>query len=554
MAILNIRPRYPFLNHVLFFGILGLSFAREFEREICYNKTQTMLAANTSMAMDTSIFVTHHGQLMSNATDPWLTIPACNQICGSQMGFYSDTPSRLLTWLIPTILLITNMKFAPLGNERFLIVLHVFGDPIDSFYSLLSKMETWNRWSQSCRGRDYSFHGSNKYVAIIMPALEEVILPSHIDLQPDQASACSCIQPQLEDLYRESAINIVDSRTHGTAQTCFSIVLYVVGIASAFIDALGGSSGTSGGKLAPAMLLSWLLMVILVSNVVGQFNSSHNCLQIILRLKERILHLEHAGGCSKSQSPRPDWIQYLESPNWEEHLNSLPWSGGMYSFRLHNRLPEVGERHSWKLLAFTSILPALISAATAFSVLYSAPTYFSCRHFIVISAFVSWLLSPIITWSIANTHFLANDKTRFYLVLLKDTVIGVPILFLLIASSCGLFNNCYCWSGILTLGSRAAVVLNPAKQFARNDKFIYPATVAASLFLQLCVFLWVLWIGRAGLGMMRMRERERRAALIRNQPSTIEELQSLTPSIDAVTKVPGRIDVLEGWDGASCIV
>lgn len=558
MTIDLVRRRRLGVNKVLFFAMFSLAVAEEFDRTECYTTIQTMLESNTSFAMDASVFATNSlGQLMSNSSNPWLTISACNDRCGAQMGFYSDTPSRLITWLIPTILLVINMEFAPIGKERFLIVLHWFGDPIHSTYSLLCKIESWNRWSYICRGRDRSCregNDSNANIAVVISAVEEVVPPAHMVLYTGQAIVCSCVQRKLDKLYQEAAVSIIDSRTHGTAQTCFNIVLYIIGIVSAFIPALGGSLNPSGGKLAPAMVLSWLLPVILVSNVVGKFNSSRDCLQIVLKFKHRAEALPHTDGCSKTTPLRPDWMVHLGNVNWEEHLNSLAWSGGIYFFRLHNCLPKTGQEHSLRLLISISLLPTLISFGTAFGVLYSPPTYFSCRHLMIISAGVAWLASPMITWCIARSELFPNDKIRFYFVLAKDAAIGVPILALLVASSCGLFNNCYCWSGALTPFHKAAVVLNPAHQFQQNDGLIYPIMVSVSLFLQLCVFLWIQWIGRSGLGMMRMSERERRAALTRTLPSTMQQIQNMATVTTSDYKTVGQVVLSEGWGGSSCIV
>jgi hypothetical protein len=556
MAIYAVRRRRSGVNIVYFFALFGLSVAEEFDRTKCYTTIQNKLESNTSFAMDASVFSTNSlGQLMSSLSNPWLKVPACNDICGDQMGFYSDTPSRLLTWLIPTIFLVVNMEFAPIGKKRFLMVLHWFGDPIDSTYSLLSKIESWNRWFYLYRGQDCSSrkaNDSNANIAVVMSAVEEVIQCADIHVYTEQA--CSCVGHRVEELYQEAAMNIIKCQTHGTAQTCFNIALYIVGIASAFITQLGGSLNPSGGKLAPAMFLSWLLPVTLISNVVGQFNSSSDCLQIILRFKDKVETLRHADDCSEIRPIRLAWVVHLDNINWEEHLDSLAWSGGIYSFRLHNRLPKTKQRHSLGLLMCISSLPVLISFITAFGVLYSPPTYFSCRHLMIIFAFFGWLVSPIITWSIARSKFFPNDKARFYGVLVKDAIIGAPTLALLIASSCGLFNNCYCWSGALTLHHMAAVVLAPTYQFQLNDHLIYPVVVSISLFLQFCVFAWIIWIGRAGLGMMRMSEQERRAALTRAPPATMQEPQgiALVPAFES--KPTGQVEISECWDGSSCIV
>jgi len=52
------------------------------------------------------------------------------------------------------------------------------------------------------------------------------------------------------------------------------------------------------------------------------------------------------------------------------------------------------------------------------------------------------------------------------------------------------------------LGSSATVPLNPASAFDLNDHVIYPATVSAGLFLQICVFALMVCVGWRGFRVM----------------------------------------------------
>jgi hypothetical protein len=54
--------------------------------------------------------------------------------------------------------------------------------------------------------------------------------------------------------------------------------------------------------------------------------------------------------------------------------------------------------------------------------------------------------------------------------------------------------------------------MNPTTTFDRNDQVIYPAMVATGLFLQLCVFGAMLWVGWPGFSVMWWSETEKREA------------------------------------------
>lgn len=105
---------------VSLFGFPG--YGNGFGRQACFDATHTMLKSTIpiaiSISQNSTFFIRNSSGLLANdPNDPQLTQYGCNQLCGSKMGLYSNTPIRLLTWFIPAILLVTNMQFEPL--ERF---------------------------------------------------------------------------------------------------------------------------------------------------------------------------------------------------------------------------------------------------------------------------------------------------------------------------------------------------------------------------------------------------------------------------------------------------
>jgi hypothetical protein len=68
-------------------------------------------------------------------------------------------------------------------------------------------------------------------------------------------------------------VNKSETRTHGMLRACGAILLYLWQVIAAFVPAIGGNAQPSGGMIGPAMLLSWLLPMVLLSNTIGGVNS-----------------------------------------------------------------------------------------------------------------------------------------------------------------------------------------------------------------------------------------------------------------------------------------
>ncbi|RYP61836.1 hypothetical protein DL771_009986 [Monosporascus sp. 5C6A] len=73
-----------------------------------------------------------------------LTYRGCEEFCGPP-SLYSDAVPRIVTWIIPVFLLLSNIELSPIDKKRFMTTVHALGDPIDSFWSIIHKIYVWNR-------------------------------------------------------------------------------------------------------------------------------------------------------------------------------------------------------------------------------------------------------------------------------------------------------------------------------------------------------------------------------------------------------------------------
>ena len=525
---------YPCLAIVLSPNIVVASF----DRSKCRKGILEMLQEDPSMAQDTNTFAADkEGNLLSSHTMA-LLIPACDRICGTGWAKNPDAAPRLMTWLVPVVVLTLNLQYAAIGKERFLTVLHLLGDPIHSTWSLLSKVETWRQCYDRRKGR-------SKNEAVMIAGIGELVETLDVDFNAAQVKLIlQDIYTRLEtqpanfdNLVANTASELAECRVNQTMRTWAAIVLYLIHVIAALVPKLGQASSPSGGRIGTAMLLSWLLPIVLLSNAVGDFTSRKTFLRIMLAFMEQI---ERQSTQCLSR-PSQDLLMSLRKID-EKYFKSLAWSCEIYTYRshrIHSRTAAKG--CSTPSLALISALPVIVAFVTAFLVLYTKPTYFNCRHFFVLTVLGAWLLSPLLTWTI-GTHF--SQQRQWQLVLVKDALFAFPIMALIIASSCGLFNSCRCWSGVYTLGIRmAAVYLTDLPEFDRYNQVNYPGIIGTCLGLQVGFFLLIRWTyWREGFNLLAWSEKEREAAFLRR-------LQSSTVMRDL--KAPASVEVnYFGWDSS----
>jgi hypothetical protein len=461
---------------------------------------------NGSIPWNSSVFISTD---YPNFTNPSLSIDSCRAICGSKTGWYSDSVPRLFGWFLPVFLLLSNMQFAPIGWKRFLVIFHLFGDPIDSTWSLLDKVESWRRHAIDARERmpeklPGPLQNLRKSIAVINCAMEE--LPHKTDIEKgaqktDPMVDSSIISRSGEglQLILETASALMRNRRNDILRTILAIVIYIFQTLTFFVKSLGSPSSGSAGKIGPAMLLSWLVSLSLLSNAVGDLGPPQSN-QISME------------GIKAQMKYRPGQKSSIEPKT--SHEEPAAWSGVIFCFNPNKHLSGGG----W-ILASISVLPVAVAFGTSLAVLETGPAYFSCRNLFVICSFWLWVISAASTYGLSRVRCV-SEKWRWYLTLVKDGLVGATILSFIIATTCGYWNTCSCWAGELSHGAGALVYLNATGAFNLNDDVKYPAMVATGLSLQGFVFGAMVWVGLPGYMALWWSERDKRGPAESNQSRT----------------------------------
>lgn len=494
------------------------------DRNVCNNMVIQRLT-NGSLSPSDPIFYREGQDILSDPKNIGLTLPGCQQTCGRRFNFYDDIGPRLTTWLIPVIILIGNMSFAPLGQIfSSLTIIHLLGDPIDSIWSLLTKLEVYSRaYSLAERhARQYkgnAFHKDDEKShiirdqATILATIEELHGASgHLEEQFQTfLSSAQAGYGTFDLACSDAASELADSRANEIPRALLAILGYVFTVIGAFVEAVGGqSSSQPGGRIGFAMLFAWLIVAVLLSAIVGGFTSRRTCRRILDRFARNI--------ASSAQSGSTPYV-YAETGvssmvgrttvTTDGFQDAQPWAGAIYTYRPNKSLFTGGARDRHPLfLLLLSTLPVVLSTVAAFVIIWYTPTVgMNCRHIALLAILTAWMLSVFLTWSTRKVGLLTG-KYHFYFTIAKDAIIAIPLILLVVLINCGLFNSCWCWSAVYSRGrNRALILLDPNDERQVNAKSIYPGMVGANLGLQFALFLWMLFADRKG-GSLLLRRNE----------------------------------------------
>jgi hypothetical protein len=437
-----------------------------------------------------------------------LTRPGREQMCGHQTWHWDIGP-RLSPWLIPILLLISNIHLLPLDKGRFAAIIHLLGDPIDSFWSLIYKLYSWEQCYYFAKkfAPNPRVERRRRIIATIFAAYEEIEGP---EITLEEYFTALAERSGVNDLekfveWTRTAIELADSRTNECLRTWLAISLYVCQIIASFVpDIGGGNTSPSGGRIGTAMLISWLVPAVLLSNAIGSFTSPQSCYDIVNRFAKR------------TKNPFPPLLRRRSSlfrgrniqGSRSDHFEALPWSRGIYTFRPWKTRFLTG-KSNWSKIAlmlfFATLLLCIGMTGGFIIVWYTIPNGLNCRNFWMIGIFLAWFISAFVTWIFHITNFLIGKYHRRF-VLFKDALIAIPSMLVIFLSNSGLFNWCFCWCGYFHYGKWARVTSNTNSLYEVNDRTLYPGVVAVTLLLQICCFAVVPWWWRRGVRLVRWGE------------------------------------------------
>jgi hypothetical protein len=504
--------------HVFLFTIISLvtatniNFDGGFDADSCLARTLAYIDNGTLATDDEVFFRDSNGWPMVGPGNVTLTLPGCRQLCGPHQAWYWDIGPRLSTWLIPILLLLSNVDLSPLDKRRFMAIIHLVGDPIDSLWSLIHKIDAWDRcyflagqYNPACAHR-------RKVIATVFAGFEEIEGPRirskrYFDVLAERSGL------NQEDKFREwrrTASELADSRTDEFLRTCLAIFLYIYQVIAGFVPAVGGgNTSPPGGRIGTAMFISWLVSAVLLSNVIGGFTSRRSSFTIMSRFCERTGNRYEMPPPITSELFRG--FKSVERTSSTPYFESLSWSTAIYTFRT-SKTGYINAERDWRrtaLILSFSILPIFIGTIGGFIIIwYTDPIGFNCRHLWLIGIFIAWFVSVFVTW-FSYTSCFTTGKYHWRFVLIKDACIAISSIIVIFLSSSGLFNSCFCWSGFYYYHGSAHVPLNVNPFYDYKDGTMYPAVVAICLFLQIFTFALIARSWREGLRVMRWGEKTR---------------------------------------------
>lgn len=484
----------------------NLTYTGGFNRKTCYNRTLEYLK-NGTLDRDSEVFFRdNNGRVMSEDKDITLTLPGCRTLCGERRDWYWDIGPRITTWLIPILLLISNVELSPLDKRRFFAIIHLVGDPIHSIWSLVHKIDAWDQCYALAEQYARPPNRLQRVIATVFAGFEEIkgpdITSEYFKMIVNNARLNN------DDNYRHwrlAAVELADSRSDEILRTTLAIVLYFYHIIASFVEEVGGDqSSLPGGRIGTAMFISWLVPVVLLSNSIGGFTSRRSASSILIRFAENTgLPLDF----QMRKSCRLGRTDALET----DYFQSLGWSGAIYTFRTWKTRYMTGKAKDWRtaLILCISIAPICIGMSGAFIIIWhTLPVGLACRHLWVLSVFTLYFLSATITW-FSYSKKIVTGVYHWHFVLWKDALIGITSLLIIFLSSSGLFNSCYCFSGSFYHRDRAHIPLNSDPFYERKNNTIFPAVVTICLFLELAVFATIAKVWWNGLQVMRWSEKAR---------------------------------------------
>jgi hypothetical protein len=285
------------------------------------------------------------------------------------------------------------------------------------------------------------------------------------------------------------------------------------------------------------MFLTWIVPAILLSNAIGGFTSRRTCFELLEELIQKATKEDDAWLILREVAP-----SLRQHRTVEQYLDTLAWSGGIYSYRPSKTIPFSSEGHdnSPRLLLLLAAMPIITSSIIASVIIWHTPPIgIGCRNIVV------FVMTGLVFISALFTHVTARfwkGSRHWHIVLVKDALLAIPSIIILILACVGLFNSCYCWSGIYSLKRWGArIPLNPVLDFDAYGKTIYPGLVGVCLGLQILAFMAMMWGGRRGWRLMRWSEKKKQAVWSASRWSGREvELEELAVPPESEAMIAGR--------------
>lgn len=483
---------------ILFSGhATAFSFRRNVDFAQCYD--QLVQLNNTDFNNNTiySAWNASH-DFVSDPRQLVLTLQGCEAICGDGYNLWpsKDTLDRLLLWVLPAIILLTHFQFPPLSAfNTAAVILHAAGDPLDSLWSMLTRLETQRRLVRAAKGIAFQGSGDYKFIASLWAAYEEIGWQDVSGFFEQSLVSRAGRPPNKKEMYHImlASHELWSNRQDSLLLTWVAIVTLAYSLMSAVIRTIEQTEQQNTriyNEIAHSIALVSLLFIFIplvkISGNISSFASSTVAVHTIekLNLNLRLEEAEKRSVVNEQQlfpplilDPDVDW--HISNNHEHDEVRRISFGrtniecwpemasyfGLNSSWRPCKKIRVRGPgRSAWVLCAYCIIFAVIGSAFPA--ILLSATNHageltmtFGCRALSWAVILSTWLLSLMVDRLLQL--MIRKAKALWRYTLLKDTMAASFIVVIVLAEQVGLYNSCWCRSNAVTTYHKAYVNLNP---------------------------------------------------------------------------------------------
>lgn len=249
----------------------------------CASAVQEQIAHNASLANDTYYFVV----TPANNNSLVLTLNGCYDWCSSETNSINPQCGlRLFQWVLPAVILIGSIQNPPVvWWKRLWAMLRPVSDPLDCLLSMNYVLEVYAlcyKHAKDLLSDDPEDKRQRvvKSLAVILHGIHDLTPSIEIhDLSNELKVSLGVLAsrlPAVETLLNSTAAEIMDNKSREMWKAYGATFFAVANIVFAMIPpAAPGSQPVSGATIAATLALSPLLLMVLLSNAIGEYKSLH---------------------------------------------------------------------------------------------------------------------------------------------------------------------------------------------------------------------------------------------------------------------------------------
>ncbi|KAI9885430.1 MAG: hypothetical protein M1823_002778 [Watsoniomyces obsoletus] len=440
-----------------------------------------------------------------------VSIEACRILAGAGRGSHNPGMAftHITTWVIPSLLLVGNINYAPFrkpfGLNEVMVAFHLFGNPVDSIESLLARLDAERRIQARCQAEMGKEDGP--MYATILRALDDMGFAEKFESRFNQlAKIARSGNPKDIRAVRTAATDLSINRVYNTRRVILAVTAYMAAVTTNYTRAAlnlptqNPPENTISHIMSFRCLFFWLLPTVLLSAHIGIFPSERTAQRILRNLESQIdghpLHL------------------HIRRPE--------PWNGANYTWRPHKDhqsvlISRVPDRRRWVLFCL-SFMTVTAAWGLAFTISYLTPTRgFQSRNLTQTAYWTAWIIDAVMTrliiWSYRrwtrkrHQRGMNTKKLWFWIVWVIDMPIAIGILTTQLAAFGGWWHSCFTWSGVFSRGwKRAYVNLNLQQEVAYLMRRLFPQILFPALVGHILLAPVLIYVARGGIKRDEMRE------------------------------------------------